>query len=354
MSGHAGSNNFNLMRLVAAWLILFGHSFTLYNHSPDPLAAYTKLPGATFYALACFFTISGYLVTASWQRQPHFAAYAANRMLRIYPGLMVAVLLTVFVIGPLVSVLPVADYMAHTDTWKYLRTMLVFGMRYELPGVFETLPYANAVNGSLWSLKLEVQCYILLALLGAAGLLKTRFLPLLALLCLTGNAYLASIADPPRYVLGLKYNNLTSLTLWGFFFWAGGSFQLYRHALRYSYGRLIAVLMLAFAGYTLLPYGYYLHAALLPYLLLGLALHVPAATPRWLKQNDLSYGIYLYAFPIQQCYMLYVGEGYGIGGFILASTLLTLLAAWFSWRWVEYPALKRKPSRRNAALAMAA
>jgi peptidoglycan/LPS O-acetylase OafA/YrhL len=349
------SNNFNIMRLIAAWLILFGHCYGLYDHSADPIHTYLKLPGSSYYALACFFTISGYLVTSSWQRQPDLFNFSANRILRIFPGLMVTILLTTFVVGPVVTTLPAADYFTHSNTWKYLRGLFVFGLRYELPGVFETVPYAGAVNGSLWSLKLELQYYIILALLALAGLLKPRIIPLLAIGCLLCNLWLAGMAgNPPKEIWGMKYSNMTNFTLWGFFFWAGSSLLLLKNTSLFSPALKIAIPVLALTGYYFLPYGYYIHTALMPYIILSLGLRPSIIPSRWLKENDLSYGVYLYAFPVQQCYMLYIGNNYGISGFIIASTVFTLVLAWLSWRLVESPALRLKPSRRTTAVAAAA
>lgn len=340
-------NNFNLLRLLAAWLILFGHSYVLYDRSRDPFI-WIHLPGATFYALACFFTISGYLVTSSWVRQPVLHLYALNRLLRIVPALAVVILLTTFVMGPWVTTLPTAEYFAHGDTWKYLRGMFVFDLRYSLPGTFEQLPYPNMVNGSLWSLKLEVQLYMMLAALACIGLLKPRFILCLAVLFLLGDMALHAMQSPPRYILGLKYGNLNNLSRWGFFFWAGSAFYLYRDRIRFT-RRLTAIVVLAACiGYASLGKhdGYYALAACTPYLILALALQAPPAVPALLKRNDLSYGIYLYACPIQQVYMYYVGTSYGIGMFIMVCTLLSLCAAWLSWHCVETPALRLKPSMK--------
>jgi peptidoglycan/LPS O-acetylase OafA/YrhL len=348
-------NNFNLLRLIAAWLILFGHSYDLYNHTSDPFVRLLHIPGASFYALACFFTISGYLVTASWLRQPHVIPYALNRMLRILPALIMVVLLSVFILGPIVTSLTLSEYFSHSDTWKYLRTMHIFGLRYSLPGVFDTVPYANVVNGSLWSLKLEVQCYIILALLGVTGLLKPRLMCLCAVMCLIGNAALTHlINNPAAHVLGMKYNNIIQFTLWGFFFWAGSTLRLYKEHVYFSPRSILAVTILSFALYFMIPaYGYYLHALTLPYMILGIALHVPTIMPRLFTKHDISYGIYLYAFPIQQCYMHYVGDSYGIGGFIACATLCTLTASLLSWHLVERTALRLKPSRHKPSLTPA-
>lgn len=341
-------NNFNLLRLVAAWLILFGHCYDLYDGGGgtyhDPVVTTLGLPGATFYALACFFTISGYLVTASWQREPGIIRYAKNRILRIFPALWVAVLLSTFIMGTLISSLPLADYLAHKDTWKYLRGMFVFGLRYDLPGVFDNVPYPHVVNGSLWSLKLELQCYVVLAVLGLTRLLRLQSVLLLTVLCFTGSALLylsqnapgaASLSSWVQQIINPKWSNILKF---GFFFWAG-SVCYFMHRSKH----FLLPCIIAFAAYYAVPYyGLYIHSALLPTVILALALRVRIPTPAFIRNNDLSYGIYLYAFPLQQLYMEYIGQRFGIYGFMLGTTIAALCMAWLSWRLVEKPALRLK------------
>ena len=102
-----------------------------------------------------FFAISGFLVTASLLKRG-LVDYTISRALRIYPALAVCVFATVFILGPALTRLSLSEYFSHPTTWNFLTNALLFmNMVWTLPGVFESnvLP---AVNGSLWTLPVEV------------------------------------------------------------------------------------------------------------------------------------------------------------------------------------------------------
>lgn len=126
-----------------------------------------------------FFVISGYLITKSWERGPQAFNYLKKRALRIFPGLIVVVFLTVFLLGPFVTTLSLNNYFSNPQTWSYLLTILIFplyygGSYFALPGVFENNPFPNVVNGSLWFLPHMLLLYIVVLALGLAGLIKKR------------------------------------------------------------------------------------------------------------------------------------------------------------------------------------
>lgn len=143
-------------------MVLYGHSFVLLGLREPLFMSWLPLgPLGVF----IFFTISGYLVSESWDRDPHLLRFFQRRLLRILPGLAVCVLLTVGVLGPLLTTLPLADYFSNPHTLGYLRTIGLY-ITYYLPGVFDGNRYPNAVNGSLWSLPVEFLMYIVVALVG--------------------------------------------------------------------------------------------------------------------------------------------------------------------------------------------
>ena len=169
---HRQENNFDILRLVAAWLVLFSHSYGLYYGSTDWFHQTLGYEQASSIGLNIFFTISGYLVTASYINQPRFTSFMLKRILRIVPGLFVVLALSALIMGPLVTTLPLSTYFTETATYKYIRGALVFTIKYFLPGVFADLPFPAAVNGSLWTLKIEARCYLLIGILGAFSLLN--------------------------------------------------------------------------------------------------------------------------------------------------------------------------------------
>ncbi|MFM0557513.1 acyltransferase, partial [Paraburkholderia sediminicola] len=150
------TNNFDFLRFVAALIVIVGHSYSAIGRH-QPVIFSVRL--AT-YGVMIFFAISGYLIAGSWINQPSFLPYIAKRMLRIFPALVVLILLTTFVAGPILTTLPLHDYIFNPCTSLYLRNILLF-INYRLDGVFANLPLAYSVNGSLWSLPAEFAMYLL-------------------------------------------------------------------------------------------------------------------------------------------------------------------------------------------------
>lgn len=328
-------DQFDRLRLIAAALVVYGHSYALAppgHGGSDLLLRLTRAGHSGEIAVWVFFVISGFLLTMRWQEQPDPRRYVRNRALRILPAYAVCLLLTALVLGPLVSSLPLTEYFADPATWRYIVGNLSYlDMQYHLPGVFETLPYANTVNGSIWSLQAEVWAYALLLLAGLLGLLQPgRF----ALAVLLGTALTCALASqltrpapeiPPAlgaFALGM----LAAV-----------------HARRIP---LHGALPLAVLGCFVVASGLDSDLAIRR----GLLLLAVAMLTLWLAfrfpqrpgpRTDPSYGLYLYGFPVQQlCVSLWPGLT------PLGLTALALPAAWLwghaSWRYVEAPVLRLK------------
>jgi peptidoglycan/LPS O-acetylase OafA/YrhL len=173
---HAG-NNFDAIRIVAAFTVLFSHHHALTGQAePRFLGLYTWGTAAVI----VFFIISGYLVTASWYNDPSFVRFGLRRILRIWPALAVAAALTAYGLGAWVTSLPPGQYWTDGMTSGYLLNTLALRIRFALPGVFDGNPFPNSPNGSLWTIPFEVRCYAVLALAGLLGLMRNRRIWLLA------------------------------------------------------------------------------------------------------------------------------------------------------------------------------
>ena len=153
-------NNFGILRLCAAIMVISGHMANLM------LLPVPTLFGRQVHALGVyvFFLIGGYLITKSWMSDPHPICYAVKRFMRIWPPLAAYVLFAAFVAGPLLSELSAAEYFA-SGGWKTYLLNLCLYIMYSLPGVFARNPYPNAVNGSLWTLPVEAAMYVAVPLL---------------------------------------------------------------------------------------------------------------------------------------------------------------------------------------------
>lgn len=153
------SDNLTFLRLFAALMVIYGHSFPLTGFSSPGYL----MNGVQTIAVKAFFVISGYLVTESWLRDQDFSRFAIKRLLRIVPALLFLVIFTAFIVGPILTHLPIGEYLGSGGAFRYLWNALFFPI-YDLPGVFPDNIYPVAVNGSLWTLPVELSMYILLPL----------------------------------------------------------------------------------------------------------------------------------------------------------------------------------------------
>lgn len=336
-------NNFDLLRLIAAFSVLFGHSFALSGgpqglNSIDPvsliLKQYTGFNEAIHeLGVDVFFIISGFLVARSFMTHKTVIGFIEARVLRIFPAAILCSLVTVAGLAWLSSV-PPSDYFSAPQTLRYLaKNSTLWEVTYRLPGVFESNAFPRAVNGSLWTLPIELRAYISLTLLGVLGLLRFRHVSNLVL------AVMVILFLVPEWAAIITRRE-AEWRLYLFFLF-GAAFYVNRKYI--PIGILPAIVLLAlFAGTAALPK---LHAlvfvALLSYLILALALarYVPALDPG--RIGDFSYGVYLYAFPVQQA-LLHLLPSLNGWWLTVYASIVTVIFAAISWFLVEQRALKKK------------
>jgi peptidoglycan/LPS O-acetylase OafA/YrhL len=323
----AGRDNFLPLRHVAALLVVFGHSYRLSGAYPSRVDFIEwLLPGfyAGNFAVYVFFAISGFLVTASVLRKPGFRRYAWHRFRRIYPAYLLCILLSVCVLGPMFTTLPLREYFASGSTaWHYLaQNLSPVTLAWDLPGVFAHNPVANTVNGSLWSLGLEVRWYAYLGVLLLVGVVSRRWLFTLVAIAFLGFASWEAMQGKPD---PLEFRALSMV------FMAGALLAQWREVVRVSH-----IGMLAFVLACALSHGtrafFPLAVAAIAYGSYWFAYALPA--PRWPKHIDYSYGLFLYGFPVQQA-LLAAWPALGpLQLFALATPIALALAA-LSWHFVE-------------------
>ena len=335
-------NNFDLLRLIAAISVIFSHCFLIAEGSDahEPLILLTHRQSILGLAgVFVFFTVSGFLVTQSFEATGSPLRFLAKRALRIFPGLFAALVIAAFALGPLVTSLPLGDYFRRHDIYGYVvgNALLNVGV-HELPGVmFVDNPVGLEVNGSLWSLRYEFMMYLMVLGLGTLGLLR---LPVLLALLATGLAC-------------LQWDAFGFLGTWGWLlgFFAVGMVLYKLRDSRIFDGRVAA---LALAGMALsIPLRQFI--PLFPlfggYLAIYFARErrIPAA--RAARFGDLSYGLYIYGWPVTAAIMHVSGGTAAWWQLFLSSLPATLAAAWLSWHLVEEPFLRLKSSRRRAPRA---
>lgn len=332
-------DNFVAIRLIAAILVVFGHSFPL-TGTEGP--AYLGNPISTI-AVKVFFVISGYLISESWLRDPHLGRYLQRRALRIFPALIVMCLLTILFIGPVVTRLGPSEYFANSSTWRYLQNVFLYP-NYGLPGVFEQNTYPNAVNGSLWTLPIEFSMYLLTPLI--LLLPGARFWVWIVAIALSmASVWLSRINIPVAPVVFYGTNVINGLEMSAYFVWG----MVYRFWLRDGWLDLQKALFLT----ILLPLlvvdwasAEIVSLVLIPYVTLALG-NAPLPKFAWVERyGDFSYGAYLYGFLVQQILASFITTpNQHWLNFILAAPIALLLGM-LSWRLVEKPAMRLKPRRK--------
>jgi peptidoglycan/LPS O-acetylase OafA/YrhL len=331
-------NNFDVLRLLAASFVLFSHSYALTAH-PEPFA---DVSGWTFgeIGVVMFFAMSGFLIAKSWGEQPHLWPFAVKRGLRLLPALVVAAFFTTFVVGAIFTVLPLSSYLTHPTTWIYfVRCSFLITFFGKLPGVFLTNPYPEAVNGSLWTLPVEACCYALAAVLGMLGLLRRSYVLLaFAVVLVLFVTPLSSISLAPAG--GTTSGNLPLVIMLGATFVLGNLAYSLRARLHLSWSigaALMALWILTWDGGWARATG----IVAIAFAVLVLAFRTPAWLRRLTAPGDLSYGIYVYAFPVQQS----VAAIWGAIDPLLMMAIafpVTYGLAFVSWRLIERPALGLK------------
>lgn len=336
-------NGFTVLRLIAALLVMVSHAYELCppGARADPLALKTHLIALSTLGVDSFFVISGFLITQSLRRDPSILTYLRNRFLRICPALWVVLLLSTLVLGPMVTLSP--DYWHSKMTYDYLWTATIYGYHEFLPGVFAYNPIHN-VNGSLWTIPIEVMCYGILLIVSWSGALNWRgCVALIAVLLLL---HLSAIFPRGEYLLRIE---LIQLNRFAILFFGGGLLASLgdRVAYRWRFMALAAVLVLAglFLGQTAWQRFSAPYLLLWPYLVIALAFKLDRCDR--LNHFDISYGVYLYSFIVQQCLVQLFAQNphFGPRSLMLASLPITLFCAILSWQWVEKPALRLKSRR---------
>lgn len=332
-------NNLNAIRMIAASMVLVSHAFpiALGAGAIEPLV---KLTGTSLghYSVAVFFGISGLLIARSFDRRRSMAQFLIARVLRLYPALLVVLVLTVAA-GAWFTALPVSEYFAASSTWTYVPANLTLAfLQYPLPGVFESNPYGPSINGSLWTLFYEVTCYGGVVVLGLLGVLRLRWMVLVALALVT----LFHFAGPFVAAAGLPLpaaiaSRIDAFAILAFPFMLGTFAYVWREQIRLS-GWLAALLWVPVPFMT--P-GYLMESWLVVALVYSTfwAGYVPKGVLLgYNRLGDYSYGVYIYAFPLQQAVALLVPGNSPLANMAWAFPV-TLVLAILSWNLVESRAL---------------
>ncbi len=335
------ANSLNLVRLVLASAVLVAHAWYITGTGSGPGWKNENLGG---WAVAGFFVVSGFLITRS--RLSHgLGDYLVHRLARIMPAFVVCLVVTAVVFGPIAALVEQGTLDGYLGTspspLSYIWTNLDLHVdQYAIGTTLSTVPYPQAWNGSLWTLYYEVCCYLVVGLLAVLGLVRRSPLPMALAFALSVIAY-AQVDVLQRYGANEDLSLLSRLLP----FFLGGAVIHYvvdRFGIATIPGALslpVAVLLIAVG-----PIGTaQATAPLLAYGILWLSTVVPQ--PKIVARNDVSYGVYIYAWPVQQLTEL-VGPTAGqLWPSILLSGVITVLLGTVSWLLVERPVMRRVKRR---------
>jgi peptidoglycan/LPS O-acetylase OafA/YrhL len=340
-------NNLDLIRFAAASLVVLAHAYpTAYGSDQwEPLYRVTGTTTSGRLAVMIFFVISGFLITASFERSRDAGDFVLARVLRIFPALLVVCVLTALVYGPLLTTLDLGSYLRSSRVYASIVWTAIWPMHdLGLPGVLESgVPYPRTVNASLWTIPYELVCYLLVLVLGLARRLRPWFVVLLLVASWYPHVYGVD-GDVTPFHFGPQVTDLFR------YFAAGMLLYLWRDRIPMS-GRAAALCLglLVLAAVEHAPLGFNEAFAVLgPYLVLYAGYTRKLRFPHFARYGDFSYGIYIFAFPIQQACAKAIGPGVRAWQIAVFSYPLIVLCAIASWHLVEARSLALRRRLRPA------
>jgi peptidoglycan/LPS O-acetylase OafA/YrhL len=334
------NNNFNLIRMLAATAVLVSHSYPLSwgSTAVEPLSNVLGISLGEL-AVITFFCVSGFFISMSRERAPSNIDFFSARFLRIYPGLSMALLLAVFMIGITFTTRAVPDYLSNGKTYSYLsNNLLLFNMKFQLPGLFQDNPYPG-INGSLWTLFYEVMLYVLVGVLGALSFFGTskRFLGFLMVYFVV---YLGFKLLGIHTTLTEELHRMRFFFTWSFPFVIGMALYRYRNNVELRPVWLVPLLIVAASA---LHTAYFFEGLVLAwtYLIFYLGFSTHSFFDRYNQLGDYSYGVYIYAFPVQE---ILAHQFKGIEPLVMMALTfpVALIAAVLSWHLLEKPCMSMR------------
>jgi peptidoglycan/LPS O-acetylase OafA/YrhL len=332
----ARNNSMNIMRLLTALAVIYGHASAVTGRGPgDIFLQYVGYKFIGGVAVDVFFVLSGFLITASVMSGNGIRYFIASRVLRIYPALIVCCVLSVFLLG---SLLTISDqYWQSMDTWRYLLgNATAYRTEYFLPGVFSEL-HDHAINGSLWSLQIEVRLYLMIGIGFLIGVFSSKrvFNALFFTVIILG--YFAPDMFS-RLFEPENHRHVAMMFMIGSFAWVN------RESIPMRPDVMFALLVFAASLHGTSKFGF-AYALLLPYLVFYIAI---GKWGLWFNRwGDYSYGTYLYGWPCQQLVLMSFPDIGNIGNTILSGVLAVFLA-FLSWHLVEKSSLQLKERFRQS------
>ena len=318
-------------------MVVFSHSFALTGHvSAEPLTRMTRMLDFGTAAVITFFLMSGLLVARSAFLSATLRRYVRARLLRIWPALILTALFTALFLGPIATALPLGRYFLDADTWLYAAAVPLLDVGRLLPGAFLTNPLPLGVNGSLWTIQVEAWLYLVV---GCLVLIRATRHPM----AFNGLLLIALVAYglfPDQLLAWIpRHDEYMTPRLVGCFM-LGAAIYANARFVPLSFLACFLLIALTIVCADTRAFGPLFYVTF-DYCVVCLALHPRLYMARWNDRVDYSYGIYVFASPIQQTLVSLMGPVHPIVFFLICYPIIFVVAA-ASWFFVESPALALK------------
>ena len=340
-----GNNNFDLIRLLAAIAVMLGHSYGIQAGSPmEAMLAFTWRESFGSLAVYSFFLISGMLVSASFEKNPSIARFASARFLRIWPGAIVCALFILFIVGPIFSSDSLRGYFLNPEIYKWLarNTFLLGRVGGPLPGLFEGNHLPSLVNATVWTLPIELKCYLIVVVAGLCGSIGSQW-PTVIVVAIAGGLFAFFVHHPDYFTMGDFFVLPIAYAFYPVPFFLLG-------LLLYAFRRIVflhwSVACALLAAYLSVKHSVTGTGLLYLSFIYGILWIASAKSLLWLKpRHDYSYGIYLYGFTVQQIISSLKPAMNNYVALAIALPITIFLAA-LSWHFVEKPSIDLVHRRR--------
>lgn len=326
------NNNLDFIRFIAACMVIFSHAFplSLGKEISDPLGFLTNEQinfGSA--AVGIFFLYGGFLICKSIHRTKSAKEYFKARIIRIFPPLIFVTVMLSIAVGPFLTTLTISEYFSNAETYKYFLNAILI-LQHNLPGVFTNNIYGQAVNGPLWTLPVEFLCYIMCFLAYKCKLLNKKNI-IFAIIIFVSGCIVVKIISGSIPILEAMIQPM------GLFF-VGMIYYIYRDKIIMNIWLCLVSLMgisisLILGIFPITIYMFY------PYFLIYMGFGSKIKFSEFAKKGEISYGMYLCAWPIQQILVQWIGKGNTMNpwiNFILAAVIAIILG-YIVYRIIEKP-----------------
>ena len=325
-------NNFNLLRLIFATMVIVSHAPELQdgNRNHEILTNIFNTISLGELAVDSFFILSGFLIVKSWDQRPSFQTFFMARILRICPGYLVASMICALIIGPIFGA---NNYLSSFDIPKFMASILKLSAPIT-PEIFIGSHYPRA-NASLWSIHYEFICYMLVLGLGLLGVVKNRSMWLLITVF-----FMAIYALSKTNAIPITNISINLFVRCSMAFMTGGCFYLFRNMIVWNRGISTLSFLILLPLMLVQSTAEIAVAIFWGYLIVFYAIAGKQLLD-FRKLPDISYGVYLYAFPINKI-ILYYTPNINVYLSMLIVLFSSIIAGLFSWYLIERPFMALK------------